>query len=77
MKKCYVCNTTHNRKSKFCSRRCNEWYKKNLRKKSLSTLYRIRKAEKESEGTFCWYMYPCNIKYILDKLMKEKLKFKP
>jgi len=45
----------------------------NLKNKSLSTLYRIRKAEKESEGTFCWYMYPCNIQFVLDKLIKEKL----
>lgn len=44
----------------------------NLSKKSLSTLYRIKKAEKESYGSFSWYMYPCNIKKILDYLIKQK-----
>jgi len=44
----------------------------NLSKKSLRTLYRIKKAEKESYGSFSWYMYPGNIRKILDYLIKQK-----
>ena len=47
---------------------------KNLRTKSLSTLYRIRRTEKKSEGSITWYFWPCNIKTILNKLIKEKRK---
>ena len=44
----------------------------NLSKKSLRTLYRIKKAEKESIGSFSWYMYPSNIKKLLEYLIKQK-----
>lgn len=44
----------------------------NLSKKSLRTLYRIKKAEKESYGSFSWYMYPGNIKKLLEYLIKQK-----
>ena len=44
----------------------------NLSKKSLRTLYRIKKAEKESYGSFSWYMYPSNIKKLLQYLINLK-----
>lgn len=46
----------------------------NLRTKSLSTLYRWKRIEKSTEGTIYWYFWPCNIRIILDKLIKEKAK---
>lgn len=52
-----------------------EYFKEsNLRTKSLSTLYRIRRAEKSSEGSIMWYFWPCNIRLVLNKLIKEKRK---
>lgn len=32
MKKCFVCAEKHDRKSKYCSRRCVEWDKKYFKK---------------------------------------------
>lgn len=46
---------------------------KNLKTKSLSTLYRWKRIEKASEGTLYWYFWPSNIRPILNKLIKEKL----
>ena len=43
-----------------------------LSKKSLSTLYRLRRAEKESRGTIHWYGWPCNIEKLLNICIKEK-----
>jgi len=51
----------------------NFFSKDNLRKKSLSTLYRIKRAEKKNEGVFAWYLYPCNTKKVLNEAIQEKL----
>ena len=32
-KRCYVCNAKHTRSSRYCSRFCFEWYKKNFKKR--------------------------------------------
>lgn len=52
----------------------NAFTLKKLRARSLSTLYEIRRAEKESEGTFFWYCYPGNIRKVLKIAIDEKLK---
>ncbi|MVM35002.1 hypothetical protein GO755_33550 [Spirosoma sp. HMF4905] len=58
----------------MAKKRSIDYYKEpNLSTLSLSTLYRIRKAEKESEGTFYWYFWPCNIKAVLKRCISAKL----
>jgi hypothetical protein len=51
----------------------NFFTEKNLRTKSLGTLYRWKRIEKSTEGTLYWYFWPANIRTILNKLIKEKL----
>ena len=45
---------------------------KNLMSKSRSTLYRIKKQEEQSYGTFSWYQYPGNIKKLLKHCLNKK-----
>lgn len=32
----------------------------------------MQEDEKKSSGTFVWYMYPCNIKKLLEYIIWEK-----
>ena len=52
------------------------YQEENMRTLSLSTLYRIRRAEKASEGHFSWYSWPSNIKKVLKTCISAKLEAK-
>jgi len=39
---------------------------------SIKKLKRMQEDEKKSSGTFVWYMYPCNIKKLLEYIIWEK-----
>ena len=45
---------------------------KNLMSKSVSTLYRLRKEERERIGSFQWYLYPSNFPDAIEYCIKLK-----
>lgn len=44
----------------------------NLMSKSLRTLYKIRKAERDSQGSFRWYLYPGNFPRAIQYCIEQK-----
>ena len=43
-----------------------------MMKFSVEELEEMQKAEKESQGTFYWYLYPSNIHSLIDYCIKAK-----